>query len=77
MSIPLARIRTQDGTILPLSDMNPNTCRPFGADERPTTESFHRMLATGIYKTKDKRFYHIHGESSLHCINPFATAFWI
>lgn len=62
MSIPLARIRGDDGSVLPLSAMNPNTCRPFGPDEHPTTESFHRMLATGIYKTRDGRFYHIHGK---------------
>lgn len=61
MSIPLAQIRGEDGSILPLSAMNPNTCKLFGPGERPASESFHRMLATGIYETKDNRFYHIHG----------------
>ncbi|KAI1177407.1 CoA-transferase family III domain-containing protein [Nemania sp. FL0916] len=61
MSIPLARIRADDGSILPLSAMNPSTCKPYAADERPASESFHRMLATGIYRTRDDRFYHIHG----------------
>jgi hypothetical protein len=62
MSIPLAQIRGQDGSILPISAMNSNTCRLYAPNERPSTESLHRMLATGIYRTKDDRFFHIHGK---------------
>lgn len=61
MSIPLAQIIGKDGGPLPLSAMNPKTCRLYGPDERPSTESFHRMLATGIYRCRDDQFYHIHG----------------
>jgi len=33
-------------------------------DKHRAGASLHRKLATNIYKTKDERFYHVHGESS-------------
>ena len=33
-------------------------------DKHRATASLHRTLATNIYKTKDGRFYHTHGELS-------------
>ena len=31
-------------------------------DLHSSSASLHRILATNIYKTKDERFYHVHGE---------------
>ncbi|KAI0446134.1 CoA-transferase family III domain-containing protein [Xylaria telfairii] len=49
--------------------INPNTLQPFRDDvERYQVESLHRMMSTNIYKTRDNRFYHIHGS-----LNPDIT----
>lgn len=41
-----------------MSAIDPDTLKPF---EHRSRESLHRTLATGIYKTRDSRFYHVHG----------------
>ena len=58
----LARVLVEDGTASPTIAIDPDTLKPLDsqAAHRPP-EGFHRMLATGIYKTKDNRFYHVHG----------------
>lgn len=62
MSPALARILGQNGTPLPMDIINPSTMKPFhGQDKQPSPESLHRKLATNIYKTRDSRFYHVHG----------------
>ena len=54
----LARILGENGTASPMSAIDPDTLKPF---EHRSRESLHRTLATGIYKTRDSRFYHVHG----------------
>ena len=54
----LARILDENGTASPINAIDPDTLKPF---EHRSRESLHRTLATGIYKTQDSRFYHVHG----------------
>ncbi|KAI9730902.1 MAG: hypothetical protein M1834_005620 [Cirrosporium novae-zelandiae] len=62
MSAPLARILDKDGTESPITTTNPKTLKMFpNGDKHRSCDSTHRMLATGIYKTRDGRFYHVHG----------------
>lgn len=42
-----------------------NTLKPI-EEPTPEPESLYRVLATGIYRTKDDRFYHIHGTLTRH-----------
>lgn len=42
--------------------VSPDTCLPMRENEEKTPqESLYRMMATNIYKTRDGRYYHIHG----------------
>lgn len=54
----LARILDENGTASPIIAIDPDTLKPF---QHRSRESLHRTLATGIYKTQDSRFYHVHG----------------
>lgn len=57
MSPALAEVVDADKT-----DLNPNLLKPYqNEQERNSRESLHRMMSTNIYKTRDGRFYHIHG----------------
>lgn len=54
----LARILSENGEGPHIDVVDPDTLKPF---EHRSRESLHRILATGIYKTQDNRFYHVHG----------------
>ena len=61
-SPPLARVLDENGTVLPITALNPDSMKLYRGHDRPQLpESLHRILATGIYKTRDSRFYHVHG----------------
>ncbi|KJZ74791.1 hypothetical protein HIM_05908 [Hirsutella minnesotensis 3608] len=68
MSPTLAQI-TGSSTAQSAQDINPDTLKPFqGEAERHYIPDLHRQMATGIYETKDERYYHIHG-----ALNPDLT----
>ncbi|KAI0967716.1 CoA-transferase family III domain-containing protein [Xylaria arbuscula] len=52
----------KDGKPAPIDLFSPEIAQIFpNRDLHRSTEGWHRMLATNIYKTKDGRFYHVHG----------------
>ena len=58
----LARLLEENGTASSMHAVDPDTLKAFhDQDANQPRESLHRMLATGIYKTQDLRFYHVHG----------------
>ena len=63
MSPPLAQVLDgMKGAGSPTSVIDPDTLKSYRSDGyHRSRESWHRVLATGIYKTRDDRFYHIHG----------------
>ncbi|KAL8789894.1 MAG: hypothetical protein Q9195_006604 [Heterodermia aff. obscurata] len=71
MSPPLAQVLDVNGTGTGSSPrvIDPDTLKPYRSDGyHRSRESLHRVLATSIYKTRDNRFYHIHGS-----LNPDQT----
>ena len=64
MSPKLAQLVEADKTNgLPAETVDPDTLKAFRRPNVPCQEeSLHRVLATGIYKTQDCRFYHVHGK---------------
>ncbi|RAH78834.1 CoA-transferase family III [Aspergillus japonicus CBS 114.51] len=69
MSPLLAQIVDSDGKPKPISLLDPSMAQLFPEqDKHRATDGDHRRLATNIYKTKDGRFYHIHGS-----MNPDST----
>lgn len=63
MSPALARLLDENGTASPTNAIDPDTLKPVRSEDklRPR-ESLHRMMATNIYKSRDSRFYHVHGQ---------------
>lgn len=63
MSPPLAQILDVNGTGSSTGAIDPDTLKPYRSDGyHRSRESLHRVLATSIYKTRDDRFYHVHGQ---------------
>lgn len=53
----------KDGKPVPMDPFSPDMMKLFPSqDKHQSQSSYHRRLATNIYKTKDGRFYHIHGD---------------
>ncbi|KAK2772124.1 putative alpha methylacyl-CoA racemase [Colletotrichum kahawae] len=66
---PMIASVVQDGKRIPFGPMSPGTQQLFpNEDKHRAVDGLHRTLATNIYKTRDDRFYHIHGS-----INPEPT----
>ncbi|KAM4057777.1 coA-transferase family III domain-containing protein [Hirsutella rhossiliensis] len=69
LSPALARIVDETGPASSTGGISPDTLKPFRSEEeRHSAESLHRIMATNIYKTRDGRFYHVHGS-----LNPDTT----
>ena len=63
MSPPLAQVVDANGTRSSTSAIDPDTLKPRCSNGyHRSRESLHRILATNIYKTRDDRFYHVHGQ---------------
>lgn len=63
MSPLLAQI-VKDGTPVRLDPFSKEIQKSFPSrDLHRSQDSLHRVLATNIYKTKDGRFYHVHGKT--------------
>jgi len=62
---PMVAQYIKDGKPVPVDPFSPDILKLFPSqDKHRTRAGFQRMLVTNIYKTKDGRFYHVHGESS-------------
>ncbi|KAI5921703.1 CoA-transferase family III [Camillea tinctor] len=62
MSPMLGQFVKGDGTPVHMDPFSPETLSLFPSrDLHRSQASLHRTLATNIYKTKDGRFYHVHG----------------
>ncbi|KAL1880859.1 hypothetical protein Plec18167_003394 [Paecilomyces lecythidis] len=62
MSPLLAQLIDQDGKRSPLNPFDDSITKLFpNQDKHRCNASLHRSLATNIYKTRDGRFYHVHG----------------
>lgn len=62
MSPMLAKVVTEDGKSEPIGLFAPAGAKLFpNRDLHKAGSSLHRTLATNIYKTKDGRFFHLHG----------------
>jgi hypothetical protein len=64
-ALSLGSLSTPDG-LKEFSRYFPN------CDKHRMSSSFHRQAATNIYKTKDNRYFHLHGES--HRFSDFASS---
>ena len=65
MSPFLAKVIGPDGEPLSTNIFQPKVLEEYGfksCDLHRASASLHRTLATNIYRTKDGRFYHCHGE---------------
>ncbi|OJJ66153.1 hypothetical protein ASPBRDRAFT_666513 [Aspergillus brasiliensis CBS 101740] len=61
MSVVIARY-LKDGKPVPVDPFSTDILKLFPSqDKHDSQKSLHRSLATNIYKTKDDRFYHLHG----------------
>lgn len=61
----LAKMVKPNGGTINFDLLRPKVLEEYGfknQDLHRAGESWHRRLATNIYKTKDGRFYHLHGE---------------
>ena len=56
----LAQIVDENEAAISKITVDPDTLEPLSQND--SHESLHRMLATSIYKTRDCRFYHVHGQ---------------
>jgi len=63
MSPVIAQIIDADGKPKPVDPFSPGLLNVFPSqDKHRAFHILHRALATNIYKTKDGRYYHCHGE---------------
>jgi hypothetical protein len=61
MSSLVAQV-VQDGKPTPYSPLSPLAAKLFPSQDLHRSQAtLYRQLATNIYKTKDNRYYHIHG----------------
>jgi len=61
MSLLISKL-VKDGKHTPIDLFSQEMARTFpNRDLHRSIEGFHRILATNIYKTKDNRYYHVHG----------------
>lgn len=68
MSVVIAQY-LEDGKPVPVDPFSTDILKLFpNQDMHNSQKSLHRSLATNIYKTKDGRFYHLHGN-----MNPIPT----
>ncbi|KAF4832815.1 hypothetical protein CGCTS75_v004235 [Colletotrichum tropicale] len=59
---PMIASVVQDGNRIPFGPVSSETEKLFpNEDKHRAVDSLHRTLATNIYKTRDDRYYHIHG----------------
>ena len=73
MSPFLTEVIEKDGSTKQLDAFKAKDMLNYGfknADLHNAGSSLHRVLATNIYQTKDGRYYHCHGISSIFDVNP-------
>lgn len=59
---PVVSQLIKDGKPVPIGPLSEEVARLFpNQDKHRSLANLHRSLATNIYKTKDGRFYHLHG----------------
>ena len=62
---PMITRYLKEGNPVPLDPFSPAIQKLIPSqDKHRTMASLHRSLATNIYRTKDGRFYHVHGKAS-------------
>ena len=72
----MGKLVKTDGEAINFGPFNPKALMEYGyknQDLHRATASMHRRLATNIYRTKDGRFYHVHGEMQAFICNKHAA----